>query len=435
MNSFFKKVLASTVALVLASSTAVMFKAIPAKAADTTPYVCGDFTNWNVKEALPMAGPNADGLYTLTSVRAFSPGTYKFKVTIGKSWDTCYGINGTTSGMDNNVVFTVTKTQYITFKFDSKTHIPTYTASDTDTTPYICGDFTNSWDNTSALEMVGPDVNNMYTLTPASMFKAGTYNYKVIIDKTWDTSYGADGASTGMSSNVSFTLSKDQYVTFKFDPQTHVPTFTTEDAFPYMPVTPTPANMTIYFKNALNWSNVYCYMYYNNKDNGPKWPGTQMTNLGNGWYSLKYTGTNPIDPVFTDNSGKQTNNCKEMDTSESNIYYVPVDNTATNPLGSSAYNVNIFTDPAGAGYPIVAPSSSQSSSSKASSNGQSSSNNQSSSSSISSASSSGTPAAASSASSVVNPKTGNTIPVAAGSAVIFSAAAILGIIIAKKKSM
>lgn len=425
MNSFFKKVLASTVALVLVSGTAAILKAIPVKAADTTPYVCGDFVNWDVSEALPMVGPNADGLYTLTSDRAFSPGTYSFKIIIGRSWDTCYGKDGTTSGMDNNVKFTVTKTQYVTIKFDSKTHVPTYTTSDTDTTPYICGDFTNNWDNTSALEMVGPDSNGMYTLTPATMFKAGSYNYKVLIDKSWNSSYGKDGATTGMDTNVSFTLKKDQYVTFKFDPITHVPAFTTEDSFPYNPTAPTPANTTIYFKNAFNWSNVYCYMYYNNKDNGAAWPGTKMTNLGNGWFSIKYTGTSPIDPVFNDKNGKQTNNCKEMATSESNIYYVPVNDTATNPVGSSAYQVNIYTDSVSAGYPAASSSSGHPSSSSQTS----------SSSNTASASSSGTSATTSSESSVANPKTGNTNPIVAGSIVIFAAATVLGAIVTKKKLM
>lgn len=173
-------------------------------------------------------------------------------------------------------------------------------------------------------------------------------------------------------------------------------------------------NVTVYFKNVENWSNVYCYLFTGSKANGPEWPGTKMTSLGNGWYSFAYTGTDPINPVFNDNGSNQTNNCAEMATSNKQIFYV-ITGQSTNSMSKKlGYDLTIYTDPVKAGFKTntVAPVSSSSSA----------------------ASSSSSAAATSSASSVANPKTGNAAPIAAGSIVILAGAAFLGIALTKKKS-
>lgn len=111
------------------------------------------------------------------------------------------------------------------------------------------------------------------------------------------------------------------------------------------------SGVTIYFNNAnTKWSQVYCYLFTGSGDNGLIWPGTQMTDLGNGWFSFTYTGTDPIDPVFNDNGSNQTNNCTEMDTSSSAVYYVPTTEENNAMSHSIAWNLDVTTDPAAAGF-------------------------------------------------------------------------------------
>jgi len=57
------------------------------------------------------------------------------------------------------------------------------------------------------------------------MVPAGTYDYKVAINDSWDVNYGAGGAAGG--ANITLTLNGPTSVTFVWDQVTHIVTHTT----------------------------------------------------------------------------------------------------------------------------------------------------------------------------------------------------------------
>ena len=50
-----------------------------------------------------------------------------------------------------------------------------------------------------------------------------------------------------------------------------------------------PSGTTVYFKNTDNWSAVYCYSWVDGGDD-KAWPGTAMTDDGNGFQLCIYKG-------------------------------------------------------------------------------------------------------------------------------------------------
>lgn len=79
-----------------------------------------------------------------------------------------------------------------------------------------------------------------------------------------------------------------------------------------------PSGTTVYFKNTDNWSTVYCYSWVDGGDNDKAWPGTAMTDEGNGIFS--YVSTKACDKViFNNNSGTQTDTMNYPD-GEYNYY-------------------------------------------------------------------------------------------------------------------
>jgi hypothetical protein len=87
---------------------------------------------------------------------------------------------------------------------------------------------------------------------------------------------------------------------------TEVPA-TTTITFPYL-----GAN-TVYFQNTDNWANVYVYAWTGSGSSVTKyagdWPGTEMTNLGEGYYSYTFTGT-PEKVIF--NIGSDTKKTADL---------------------------------------------------------------------------------------------------------------------------
>lgn len=76
-------------------------------------------TNWNPGSEITRMHYDGNKMYSLT-VNGIVPGTYEYKVAMG-TWDENYGAEGKDHG--ENIKFTVTQTQDVTFWYSDETHI------------------------------------------------------------------------------------------------------------------------------------------------------------------------------------------------------------------------------------------------------------------------------------------------------------------------
>lgn len=178
-----------------------------------------------------------------------------------------------------------------------------------------------------------------------------------------------------------------------------------------LPAQAASGNVTVFFKNTLNWSQVYCYTFQGSGGTGPAYPGTAMTSVGGGWFKYTYTGSKPLNVIFDDN-GKPTitqtvnNNPADLAVSASAYWFVPTGASADNAGGmGSGSPVTVYTS-AQAGFPTVTAATTSATSSAA---------------------------ATSSKSTKSSPSTGdnNMVP-AAGAAIVLAAAGIAFTISRKK---
>lgn len=117
-------------------------------------------------------------------------------------------------------------------------------------------------------------------------------------------------------------------------------------------------SVTIYFKNTGNWEEVYGYTWYGAGSTGQGWPGTQMTDAGDGWFKMVYEGTKPLNVIFNNNgkpSNAQTGNHTPADLSlDKNTYwFVPSSETADSGDGMSSGLVVTIYDTAQDGFPAA----------------------------------------------------------------------------------
>ena len=69
--------------------------------------------------------------------------------------------------------------------------------------------------------------------------------------------------------------------------------------------TTSKSDSNIYYKNTKNWSKVYAYYWSDSNPTMIKWPGKEMTNVGNNTYGIKVPTTAKY-IIFTDGNGNQT---------------------------------------------------------------------------------------------------------------------------------
>lgn len=72
----------------------------------------------------------------------------------------------------------------------------------------------------------------------------------------------------------------------------------------------------VYYYNENNWEsvNVWAWTIETTVDLAKNaWPGDAMTDEGDGWYSAEITSEENIGVLFTDNSGAQTADCKDLE--------------------------------------------------------------------------------------------------------------------------
>lgn len=164
---------------------------------------------------------STDGVnYTLVKEGVYleQGGSYMYKVVQNHSWDNdSYGEDGKTDGSNAYLNISETGKYKLTFSFNSDTKKPTVTAvktSDADVTIHdmysVIGTIIGNWDTDT--EMTKGD-NGIFTATIANV-NAGSYEFKVRVDKDWTFSYP--------SSNYQLTVDSDgSTVTFTYNPATY----------------------------------------------------------------------------------------------------------------------------------------------------------------------------------------------------------------------
>ena len=145
----------------------------------------GDWTNND--PATDLADTNTDGVWKFSA--AIPPaGTYEYKIVEDGDWGKAYPAN--------NVPFTVTAGQTVTWYYDAADHYVADSANKV--IAAAVGSFQSEigggdWspDNLRTL-LKGPDAEGKYTFR-AKNLPQGNYEFKVALNESWDVNYGAGG--------------------------------------------------------------------------------------------------------------------------------------------------------------------------------------------------------------------------------------------------
>jgi hypothetical protein len=68
------------------------------------------------------------------------------------------------------------------------------------------------------------------------------------------------------------------------------------------------AGITVYLYKPAGWSTAYIHYWDSAPDANTTWPGIEMSDEGNGWFSYTYPSATSTNIVFNDNAGNQTTN-------------------------------------------------------------------------------------------------------------------------------
>ena len=195
-----------------------------------------------------MQDPDGDGVYVL-SLPIVTAGDYEAKVALGLSWDVNFGADGQQDGAD--ISFNVPEDNaLITFAFDSATNAISIEAGDVvdvveSMTPSV-EEVTDvptlpstALDNPEMVVVPGtiqsvlgcpgdwqPECEataltyiEEYDIWRGSFdIPAGSYQYKVALNGTWDVNFGADAVPSG--ADITLELEEDTTVDFLFDYKT-----------------------------------------------------------------------------------------------------------------------------------------------------------------------------------------------------------------------
>jgi pullulanase len=192
-----------------------------------------------------LTDEDGDGIYTLV-IGSIPAGDYEFKIAVNQTWGENYGVDGLRDGA--NILFNVpVDYAQVTFTFDSTTKIPTVTIDDSiigapaapaGSIPIVVPVpateqpeiVTIAGTIQSVLGCPGdwaPDCENTFLTFDADDnlwqgsfdIPAGSYEYKVAINGTWDENYGGSADLEG--ANVLLNLDEDTTVSFYYDHTTH----------------------------------------------------------------------------------------------------------------------------------------------------------------------------------------------------------------------
>ncbi len=160
-------------------------------------------------------------------------GNYEYKAALNDGWGENYGANATPGGV--NIPLALGAPTMVKFYYDHKTHWVTdnrnsviATAPGSYQSEIGCpGDWQpdclRSW-------LQDPDGDGIYSFATAAI-PAGSYEFKVALNESWDVNYGAGGTQNG--SNIPFTVPGPAYiVTFSYNGATHVPSVSLQSTLP-----------------------------------------------------------------------------------------------------------------------------------------------------------------------------------------------------------
>ncbi|HEU4903876.1 MAG TPA: SpaA isopeptide-forming pilin-related protein, partial [Flavisolibacter sp.] len=160
-----------------------------------------------------------------TGIFAIPAGDYEYKVALNNSWDENYGQGGVPNGA--NLSLHVSGEKKILFRYNPDTHIVTTT--EVDHTVILAGDFQSElgcpgdWQpDCPATGLSFDAITNRWT--GQFLLPAGNWQFKVALNGSWTENYGEGGVLNG--ANISLNLPVTSKVTFIYNPETHVVTYT-----------------------------------------------------------------------------------------------------------------------------------------------------------------------------------------------------------------
>ena len=232
----------------------------------------------------------------------FEVGTAKYTITGCKTEEIYYACVAPASGVD----FVARIGGYLsnkasnkaTFKANQVANLETLLAPVVSTKYGIAGTFQSptTWDASNPIEMYN-DIDGKVIINNVELYKDDAF--KVVVDKSWDESYGNGSANMTVEKNGIFDI--------VFDSETNEITATCIEEY-------TDVKVILTVKNErTNWGSVYMHLW---KENGEEdepitvWPGASLSadSQGNYTYELdgKYISEN-IGFIFSDNGTDQTN--------------------------------------------------------------------------------------------------------------------------------
>ncbi|MGH2357239.1 MAG: hypothetical protein ACRDGJ_04410, partial [Candidatus Limnocylindria bacterium] len=170
-----------------------------------------------------LQDPEGDGTYLFVT-DALPAGAYEAKVALNESWDINYGAGGVQNG--DNIAFTVVAGDTVTFSYDGTSHVLTITVESPpppSTTVALVGSLQNElgcpgdWQPECAATELTEGADDVWRGDFA--VPAGSWEYKVALNDTWDVNYGGGAQQNGP--NIALTLAEAATVRFYFDGTTH----------------------------------------------------------------------------------------------------------------------------------------------------------------------------------------------------------------------
>jgi len=246
---------------------------------------------------------SSTGLYAGTF--QIPEGKNRYKVTVGGSWDINYGENGILNGADIFLCLP-SGSEEITFTYDPSTNLVTTSPITSGFSPdclpmvVLAGSFQ---DELGCYGDWVPDCTNTALIynSDSELFEAdlniptGCYDYRVVLENSWENSFGQEGIHNGPNYTISIPANPD-ITHFTYDPVSHIVSSTPYSGAP-QEATKISFNGTL--QNELGCAYDYEYECDNpallfNPDSG-EWEGNFTLPAGCYTYQVKETiGCNNI---------------------------------------------------------------------------------------------------------------------------------------------